>query len=193
MKSPILALVLAGISTISLPAEDLPVDVANVLEKLGEFEAQERIKAEQIIRDKQLQVVKFLQGALDRETKAGNLEGALLIKAKIESLGPKATPEKPTMPAVGANEDFLGEWTWFIADQKLILERGNKAYIQLPGGGAKLEAQWQPSGDSRRSIEVSWGGDDNTARIKFDAAYATGDIRGKNGGNEFSAELKRIR
>lgn len=193
MKAPIIATVLAGISSMPLLAEDLPQDVAGVLMQLEEFEDNERAKAEELIQDKRLQVAKFLQRALERETKAGNLEVALLIKGKIESLSPKSAPEGSTLPEAGAREDFLGEWTWFIADQKLILERGNKAYIQLPGGGAKLQAQWQPAGESSRSIVVSWGGDENMARIKFDAAYATGDIRGKNGGNEFRAEVKRIR
>lgn len=190
MKSPIIALALAGMFAPTLKGEELPLDVVSVLMQLEEFEEAERAKAEKVIADKRLQVAKFLEAALKRETKAGKLETALLIKQKIESLAPAKPVEKPALSGVAKDQDFIGEWTWFIADQKLILEKENKAFIQLPGGGAKLEAAWQAAGDSGRSIVVTWG--QNEARIKFDAAFKTGDIKGTNGGNEFSAELKRI-
>ncbi|MDX1679334.1 MAG: hypothetical protein R3242_01270 [Akkermansiaceae bacterium] len=191
MKAPILALAVLSISVLIPKAEELPLDVERVLHQLKEFEANERAKAEVVIADKRLEVVKFLESALTRETKAGKLESALLIKKKIESLSPEPAADQPAKPSLGGNRDFYGEWTWFIPDQTLILEKGNKAFIQLPGGGAKLEAKWQSAGDRGRTIVVNWG--NNEARIKFDPTYETGDIKGKNGGHEFDTELKRIR
>ena len=61
------------------------------LEKLNKFTDERRATVESEIETKRQQVAKVLQSHLQRETKAGNLKGALALQKSISELKP--TPE----------------------------------------------------------------------------------------------------
>lgn len=64
----------------------LPSDSQAILDKLGAFEKEERKKLEAVVSEKTAQVVKVLQEHLERETKSGNLEGAIVLRETIRQL-----------------------------------------------------------------------------------------------------------
>ena len=181
-----------SISVIGL-AQELPNDVQDVLAKLDEFEAKERAKFEEVVQAKRNAVSKFLQQSLARETKAGNLDAALLIKKKIESLSPpKPTASNSNSGGEPEGElEFLGKWSWIHEGQSLTIEKNGKAFITLPNG--KITAEWKQ--DSETSISIEWGRmnsdtRDSRGNITFDTRRNKASFEGDDRGNrrEFSME-----
>ena len=94
--------------------DDYPRDVVDVLSKLERFEAEELNKANEAISAKRSEVAKFLETALERETKSGNLDAALALKKKIEELRKSrkalsASSDSELGPREKANQPF-GDW-----------------------------------------------------------------------------------
>ena len=65
---------------------DLPGDSAELLSKLEVFAANERLEAQVEVQEKRAFLRKLLQKHQARETKEGNLDQALALKAKIAEL-----------------------------------------------------------------------------------------------------------
>ncbi|MEZ5385675.1 MAG: hypothetical protein R3F13_09170 [Prosthecobacter sp.] len=80
-------------TTPSNAAEALPSDSEALIEKLESFEQETLGKAQKEIADKRLAVAEVLRAHMERETRGGNLEGALALKNKIEALAPKENQE----------------------------------------------------------------------------------------------------
>lgn len=83
MKPLILSLVVFPLFAVG---NEYPPDVTDVLAKLERFEAQEWDRANKAISEKRSEVADFLETALERETKSGNLDGAVALKKKIAAL-----------------------------------------------------------------------------------------------------------
>jgi hypothetical protein len=82
----ILLFLLHSALILSVSAQDLPDEVLDMLAKLKEFESSESKLYQEKVAEKRVAVSKFLEQSLTRETKAGNLEIAVAIKAKITAL-----------------------------------------------------------------------------------------------------------
>lgn len=82
----IFTLLVAGLIVSGAKSEDLPEDSKVLIERLEEFEAGELKKFEAVVADKRAQVTTILEQHLSRETKKGNLDGALALKAKVAEL-----------------------------------------------------------------------------------------------------------
>lgn len=96
MKTPVLLLAVAILLAGNLFSQDLPDESTALLEKLTEWETEKRTALEEEIREKKSQVADALAAHLESETKKGNLETAVAIKAKIDELrGPVETAEAP--------------------------------------------------------------------------------------------------
>ena len=88
-------------------ADELPEDSKDLVEKLEAFKTSEEKKLEAMLLNKQQAVVKILTQHLERETKSGNLDGAVAIRKRIASLNGQSKIEDPNQSQ--ENEEPLRE------------------------------------------------------------------------------------
>ena len=86
MKRLSLQIAIASFAFVAVAQDELPRDTTQLAEKLTQFSAERRAAAEKEISEKQKRVVVILRTHLERETKKGNLKGALAIQSLIDSL-----------------------------------------------------------------------------------------------------------
>lgn len=92
--------------------EELPTDASEILKKLEVFEKSELQKANDQIAEKRRSVIEFLQTIMDRETRNGNLDGAIAIKKQIGLLTPtSSTVDAPAVEEIVDESWFVGK-TW---------------------------------------------------------------------------------
>ena len=90
----------------------LPSDSLDLLAKLQQFETNERTKFETAVLEKRKAVIAVLEKHLDRETKSGNLDGALQLRKAIEGLAtiqPPVSDPGANSPAV-EDKDSFAKW-----------------------------------------------------------------------------------
>ena len=127
-----LVTLVVGFAPCFLQAQELPKDVADTLNKLNKFEHHVRAEADDQVSDKRTEVSRFLQEALTRETKAGNLDSALAIKGLIESLQSKTTLRN--LPSTTQQSGQFQKWLatiemhsdegwWEVAGDELVQSR----------------------------------------------------------------------
>lgn len=159
MKTLILLLVTLPIFAM---ADDFPRDVAEVISKLERFEAEELDKANKAISDKRSDVADFLETALERETKSGNLDTAVALRKKIEQMrdsknalsfsspsgtAPQATGHQDLNTWIETVEIHDASGRWVITDTEVI-QYSNK-------GGTKNFKRIKNDQDPRISFEAS--------------------------------------
>jgi len=112
-----------SVSALSADEASLPKDAKELLSKLENFEHEQLAKAHAVISEKRAGVVGVLKSQMDRETRAGNLEGALALKGKIESLSTEKFETAPSDASKAGNAPsketafFVGP-VWFMGDEK---------------------------------------------------------------------------
>lgn len=118
MKPHIRAVLIASLlSAMSLVAQNapLPSEADSMLKQLEEFEQEKRALAEAAIAEKRHLVAKALQPHLERETKAGRLDVAMRLKAKIAELNGVVAQTNPV--AVIGTTWKNGSWSYqFLSD-----------------------------------------------------------------------------
>lgn len=145
--------------------EELPADAAAMLEKLAKYESDQLEAAKKRIDQKKILVIESLKTMLDRETRAGNLENAVGLKAKITALMPEPVkPEakpKDLLAARGerweGNSPYTGETLAFETQRDgsvtyfgsgnssatVILRKLENSYVVLREDGSTYDGGWE--------------------------------------------------
>ena len=107
---------------------ELPEAAQELANKLDKWEANEKHKFEDRVKAKRADVVEVLQNLLEKETKAGNLAGAVAVQKYIENLKPKNVESKSLddLQVKGLKEKLLlkmaGIWDWASPDEVLTIK-----------------------------------------------------------------------
>ncbi|MEM9283165.1 MAG: hypothetical protein AAGA96_15175 [Verrucomicrobiota bacterium] len=137
-------------------ANELPQDSAVLLEKLEEFEQNEHQKLKESIRSKRAQVAKLLEQHLQRETKSGNLERALLLKGEVERLTAEEDPASADMDSGAStngseeiNEDWFVGKSWKKKDGSTVFKFEERGAATMTSGEHTEEKEWKIDRDLR--------------------------------------------
>ena len=129
---------------------ELPANAKILLQKLTAFEEEERRKYELAVSEKREQVAELLDRYLEDETKAGNLDGAMAIKARVEQLrDPDAAapgePESKNEPGSQPREDWYLDRTWAIegSPQAYTFKAGGVAWKNVNGQTTHINFEWK--------------------------------------------------
>ena len=111
----------------------LPEAAKGIVEKLAQFEAKTLLEAQVKIEQKRGEVIKYLEAQIDKQTRAGNLDGAMAIReevARLKALNPPSEeslaaakqesvePENDVKPAEAEEPEreavhaIVGRWTF---------------------------------------------------------------------------------
>ena len=194
-KMKFLLLLLPSLLILSVSAEDLPDEVLDVLAKLKDFESSESKPYHEKIVEKRAAVSKFLEQSLTRETKSGNLESAIAIKAKIESLSGPVTLPSDIAPedrlTVAPNKDentmttSLVGTTWTSDSYEVEFISENKAIAQ------GTEYYWQKQQDGAIELSTKEANFGNKIRITLDLDAKKGIFFNRLTDQTFELKLKR--
>jgi hypothetical protein len=91
---------------------EIPADAKILLDKLKSWEGEERAKLEERVQTKRKEVAKALQVQLERETRTGNLEQAVLIKNEINLLLGDKEEEQEHVDKTALEKIIQGS-TWY--------------------------------------------------------------------------------
>jgi len=105
------------------------------------------------------QAAKDLEAAIKTETQKGNLDGALLIKAKIEEYKKDVAASPSSEPAVGLKAQIVGKWTWHQG--RTAIFRPDGTATQYRGTSTFGDGKWSSQKDGQ--IQVRWGDNKNVA------------------------------
>ncbi|NNE55201.1 MAG: hypothetical protein HKN32_04225 [Flavobacteriales bacterium] len=158
MKTLIFSLVAFPILVV---AGEYPRDVVDVLSKLERFEAEELARANKAISDKRNEVADFLETALVRETKSGNLDTAVALKKKIEELRkskPLSVSSGSKTAAQGKADIGFADWletVEFHDDTGRWIVTGTEVIQHSNNGATKSFKRTKSDQDSKISFEAS--------------------------------------
>ncbi|MEX2578397.1 MAG: hypothetical protein WD342_05000 [Verrucomicrobiales bacterium] len=99
------ASIIAFSVTVSAVFADLPPEAEELLSKLSNWELDQQVELQQRVATKRAEVSKVLNHIVSERTKAGDLDGALAIREKLEALTPPAPESKEPIPASKKESD----------------------------------------------------------------------------------------
>ena len=113
----------------------LPEDTGSILKKLQEWEFQQRIEVEEAIREKRGDVLEILETHLERVTKSGDFDNAILIKKEIERL------QESIKTGGVAEQSLLGSTNAFIGQtyvRQSLVKGSDPIHILFKEGGRAI-------------------------------------------------------
>lgn len=129
---------------------NLPPYAGVVIERLQEFEDQEKQRYEESISAKRKEAITTLEEYFAREMKVGNLVGALEIRRHIELLG--GVVRDPSLEEPPLVEDFDGKPSRHWACNPNL--RINGGFAETRGGTVWIETKEEISGDFELTVDL---------------------------------------
>lgn len=179
-----ITIVLLAITSIGQAQEKLPMQAEILLQKLAEWEANEKALFDKNVQAKRSQVAVSLKVYLKKATQAGDLKTANLIQAKIDELGVTASKtaaigEKPMSKTAAkkATEDKFVGMEWKTDDfVHQFLKRGQMVRSIVSGAqkGNTDEYEWEVIDENKVDAKNKNGAvmhftlkSDNSGLVKF--------------------------
>lgn len=140
----------------------MPESAQSVIDKMDQYEEKIILEAQEKIEQKRREVIRFLEGRLDAETRSGNLDGGLTIRDEIERLKSLSRAEPVAIAKAGDDKaapgdgphPIIGRWKFKDKDGSVLVREFTAAgkCIQFRNGSRELSLDYAVVND--REVDV---------------------------------------